>query len=181
MSASYEVQNQIPNPKSFAPPPAAVGPLNGPLTPNLPGLSEFPGTIFHSNKWNHSYDLSNKRVAVVGTGASAVQLIPKIQPKVGQLFVFQRSAGWVVPKTNGRYSSWVLRVLKAVPLLLWINRVYLYLQLELFRVFLVKDKKRSKVKSKVGRGTTVVMGLCKWQPCHVAIARSRVCLMIIAM
>ena len=61
---------------------AAAGPWNEPLVPDVPGLDTFPGEVFHSSRWNHRYDMTGKRVAVVGTGASAVQFIPEIQPKV---------------------------------------------------------------------------------------------------
>lgn len=62
---------------------AAAGPWNQPLVPDIPGLDGFAGEVFHSSRWNHDYDLSGKRVAVVGTGASAVQFVPEIAPVVG--------------------------------------------------------------------------------------------------
>lgn len=77
---------------------AAAGPWHEPQIPDIPGLDAFPGEVFHSARWNHQYDLTGRRVAVVGTGASAVQFIPEIQPKTGQLHVFQRTAQWVLPK-----------------------------------------------------------------------------------
>ena len=76
---------------------AAQGPLSDPSTPDLPGLESFEGTIFHSARWDHEHELAGERVAVIGTGASAIQFVPKIQPKVEQLHVFQRTAPWVVP------------------------------------------------------------------------------------
>ena len=56
--------------------------------------------MFHSAKWNHDYDLTGKRIAVIGTGASAIQFVPQIQPKAKELFVFQRTAPWVLPKPD---------------------------------------------------------------------------------
>ncbi len=79
---------------------AAPGPLSEPQIPQLPGLGRFEGEVFHSARWNHGYDLEGKRVAVVGTGASAIQFVPKIQPKVTELHLFQRTAPWVLPRTE---------------------------------------------------------------------------------
>ncbi|MFD9700960.1 flavin-containing monooxygenase [Lentzea sp. NPDC059081] len=79
---------------------SAVGQLNRPSTPDLPGLADFAGPVFHSARWRHDVDLRGKRVAVVGTGASAAQFVPKIQPVAGHLTVFQRSAPHVLPKPD---------------------------------------------------------------------------------
>jgi cation diffusion facilitator CzcD-associated flavoprotein CzcO len=78
----------------------ATGPLTEPQTPRIAGLESFTGEMFHSAKWNHDYDLTGKRIAVIGTGASAIQFIPQIQPKAKALYVFQRTAPWVVPKPD---------------------------------------------------------------------------------
>jgi cation diffusion facilitator CzcD-associated flavoprotein CzcO len=77
---------------------AAGGPLTEPAVPELPGLETFAGEVFHSARWNHGYDLAGRRVAVVGTGASAVQFVPRIAPVVDRLHVFQRTAPWVIPR-----------------------------------------------------------------------------------
>jgi cation diffusion facilitator CzcD-associated flavoprotein CzcO len=79
---------------------AGTGPWHEPLIPELPGLAGFPGEVFHSARWNHGYDLTGKRVAVIGTGASAVQFVPEIVPRVGRLHLFQRTAQWVLPKPD---------------------------------------------------------------------------------
>ncbi|MEA2167508.1 MAG: hypothetical protein QOF76_808 [Solirubrobacteraceae bacterium] len=76
------------------------GPLVEPKIPDLPGLDTFPGAIFHSARWDHDHDLTGDRVAVVGTGASAIQFVPKIQPQVAHMTVFQRTAAWVLPRTE---------------------------------------------------------------------------------
>jgi cation diffusion facilitator CzcD-associated flavoprotein CzcO len=76
------------------------GPLSEPRLPGVPGIDSFEGTTFHSADWNHDHDLTGKRVAVVGTGASAIQFVPEIQPFVEQLHVFQRTPPWVVPHPN---------------------------------------------------------------------------------
>src|SRR5688500_1638021 len=81
---------------------AAQGPLSDPLVPDLPGLDSFEGASFHSATWDHEHSLEGGRVAVIGTGASAIQFVPKIQPLVGQMHVFQRTPPWVMPHPNRR-------------------------------------------------------------------------------
>src|SRR5918999_2747659 len=80
---------------------SGMGPLTEPKIPDIPGLEDFEGEVWHSARWNHDYDLRGKRVASVGTGASAIQYVPAIQPQVEQLHVFQRTAAWVMP-SNAR-------------------------------------------------------------------------------
>jgi cation diffusion facilitator CzcD-associated flavoprotein CzcO len=90
----------------------AAGPWNEPAVPDLPGLDEFPGPVFHSARWDHDLDLTGKRVAVIGTGASAVQFVPQIQPRVERLHLFQRTAQWVLPKPDHAVPAverWALR------------------------------------------------------------------------
>lgn len=77
---------------------SGVGFLNVPRYPNWPGLETFVGSRFHTARWEHQHDLTGKVVAVVGTGSSATQVVPAIQPFVEQLYVFQREPGWVLPK-----------------------------------------------------------------------------------
>ncbi|MDQ0812912.1 cation diffusion facilitator CzcD-associated flavoprotein CzcO [Streptomyces sp. B3I7] len=79
---------------------SATGPLSEPKTPDIPGLADFPGKVFHSARWDHDYDLRGKRVAVVGTGASAIQIVPEIQPQVSRLTLFQRTPPWVMPRAD---------------------------------------------------------------------------------
>jgi cation diffusion facilitator CzcD-associated flavoprotein CzcO len=84
---------------------AGVGALHHPNVPGLPGLSAFEGTTFHSAQWRHDHDLEGRRVAVVGTGASAVQFVPRIAAKVAKLDLYQRTPAWVTPKPNGRIRA----------------------------------------------------------------------------
>ena len=77
---------------------AATGGLSEPAVPDLPGLASFTGTVFHSAHWDHGYDLDGARVAVVGTGASAIQFVPQIAPRVGRMHVFQRTPPWIMPR-----------------------------------------------------------------------------------
>ncbi len=77
-----------------------VGALHDARVPDLPGIGSFAGTAFHSAHWNHTHDLNGRRVAVIGTGASAIQFVPRIAPQVERLTVFQRTAPWVTPKPD---------------------------------------------------------------------------------
>ncbi|GAA3725166.1 flavin-containing monooxygenase [Salinactinospora qingdaonensis] len=89
-----------------------TGYLSEPSVPSIPGIEDFEGTMFHSARWNHDYDLSGKRVAVIGTGASAIQFVPKIQPEVERLDLYQRTPPWIGPKPdkpNGTVQRWMLR------------------------------------------------------------------------
>lgn len=86
----------------------ATGPITESQIPKLEGIETFKGEMFHSAHWNHDYDLKGKRIAVIGTGASAIQFIPQIQPLAKELYVFQRTAPWVVPKPDmplGKFSK----------------------------------------------------------------------------
>ncbi|MFE7512393.1 flavin-containing monooxygenase [Streptomyces sp. NPDC057540] len=95
---------------------AAAGPLSDPRIPDIPGLADFPGKVFHSARWDHDYDLRGKRVAMVGTGASAIQIVPEIQREVGRLTLFQRTPPWVMPRMDRSISAperWLHRTLPA--------------------------------------------------------------------
>lgn len=84
----------------------ATGQLNQPAWPSLTGLDQFAGKLFHSSRWDHDYDLSDKTVAVIGTGASAIQFVPKIVPQVKKLTLFQRSGAWVIDKPDRPFKGW---------------------------------------------------------------------------
>ncbi|MDQ0991412.1 NAD(P)/FAD-dependent oxidoreductase [Streptomyces sp. V3I7] len=84
---------------------SATGPLSEPKVPDIPGLDSFPGKVFHSARWDHDYDLRGKRVAVVGTGASAIQIVPAVQPLVSKLTLFQRTPPWVMPRVDRDISD----------------------------------------------------------------------------
>ncbi|MFF3273246.1 flavin-containing monooxygenase [Streptomyces chrestomyceticus] len=84
---------------------SATGPLSDPKVPDVPGLDSFPGKVFHSARWDHAYDLRGKRVAMIGTGASAIQIVPSIQPTVDRLTLFQRTPAWVLPRADRRISG----------------------------------------------------------------------------
>ncbi|KAK1181631.1 NAD(P)/FAD-dependent oxidoreductase [Streptomyces sp. NBS 14/10] len=84
---------------------SATGPLSDPKIPDIPGLADFPGRVFHSSRWDHGYDLRGKRVAVIGTGASAIQIVPAIHREVDRLTLFQRTPAWVLPRMDRRISA----------------------------------------------------------------------------
>ena len=104
----------------------ATGPLHHPHIPQLPGLDRFKGEVFHSARWNHDYDLLGKRVVSIGTGASAIQYVPKIAPKAAQLHVMQRTPAWVIPRDTRSYSDVQKRLFAAVPALRKAHRAQLY-------------------------------------------------------
>ncbi|GHF64430.1 Baeyer-Villiger monooxygenase [Streptomyces mashuensis] len=79
---------------------SATGALSDPVIPDVPGLDGFPGAVFHSARWDHGAELRGKRVAVVGTGASAIQIVPALQPLAGRLTLFQRTPPWVLPRAD---------------------------------------------------------------------------------
>lgn len=105
---------------------SAVGQLNRPAYPKIQGLDRFEGRAFHSARWDHDYELGGKRVAVIGTGASAIQFVPEIAPKVAQLHVYQRSAPYVLPKPDREYSKLEQNLFQQAPLLQTLDRAWQY-------------------------------------------------------
>ncbi|GGX45652.1 flavin-containing monooxygenase [Streptomyces fructofermentans] len=95
---------------------SATGPLSDPKVPDVPGIETFPGKVFHSARWDHDYDLRGKRVAMVGTGASAIQIVPAVQPEVERLTVFQRTPPWVMPRVDRAISGAERRLHRLLPL-----------------------------------------------------------------
>jgi cation diffusion facilitator CzcD-associated flavoprotein CzcO len=94
---------------------AGMGPLHQPSIPDLPGLDSFEGTTFHSAEWNHDYDLTGKRVAVIGTGASAIQFVPRVAKQAGSLTLFQRTPPWILPKPDRRVTGVEKALFRRVP------------------------------------------------------------------
>ena len=109
---------------------SSVGQLHRPAIPAIPGQQAFRGKVFHSARWDHGYDLRGKTVAVIGTGASAVQFVPEIARQVAQLYLYQRSPGWVAPKVEKPFSRLERWVLDHVPLLQDIDRGRVFLLTE---------------------------------------------------
>ncbi|HXY92547.1 MAG TPA: NAD(P)/FAD-dependent oxidoreductase [Acidimicrobiia bacterium] len=105
---------------------SAVGMFNEPSCPDIPGLDTFAGTRFHSARWDHEHDLTGERVAVVGTAASAVQLVPTIAERVARLYLFQRSPQWVSPKADAAYDEEQLEQFRADPSLVERSRAQIF-------------------------------------------------------
>lgn len=104
----------------------ACGQLTRPVLPDVPGRDSFDGPAFHSARWRHDVDLTGKRVAVIGTGASAVQIVPELAPRAATLVLFQRSAPYVIPKPDRAYRAAEKRLFRALPLVQRINRAIAY-------------------------------------------------------
>ncbi|GAA2176040.1 NAD(P)/FAD-dependent oxidoreductase [Agrococcus versicolor] len=103
---------------------SAVGLLNVPRYPDWPGLEEFEGVRFHTSRWEHGHDLAGKRVAVVGTGSTAAQVVPALAPEVGELTVYQREPGWIEPKRERAYTARERWTYRHVPFAQRIHRAY---------------------------------------------------------
>jgi len=108
---------------------AAVGGLSRPLVPRLPGLERFAGRTWHSASWDHQAPLDGKAVAVIGTGASAIQFVPRIAPRAARLSLFQRTPAWVLPRDDHAFTRLEKQLLRVAPLR-WLYRQRLYWGLE---------------------------------------------------
>jgi cation diffusion facilitator CzcD-associated flavoprotein CzcO len=113
---------------------SATGPLSEPALPSLPGLASFEGTVFHSARWDHEHDLTGREVAVIGTGASAVQFVPEIQPRVGRLHLFQRTPPWVLPRPDRTFTRAEHALFRAAPVTQRVARSSIYWARELLAI-----------------------------------------------
>ncbi len=115
-----------------------VGPLRDPNVPDVEGLQDYEGHWFHSARWDHDAELQGKRVGVVGTGASAVQIVPSIADEAGEVVVFQRSAPWVLPRPEYAYSEAVKQLFERFPAVQRLYRALIYLRHEVQGMGLVR-------------------------------------------
>lgn len=92
-----------------------AGPMHEAAMPDIPGVEAFSGEAFHTSKWNHELDFAGKRVAVIGTGASAIQYVPVVQKQAGKLILFQRTAPWVMPRFNRKAAGWKKAMYRRFP------------------------------------------------------------------
>jgi len=113
---------------------AATGSLAEPKIPAIPGAGRFAGTVVHSARWDRSHQFEGQRVGVIGTGASAIQIVPAIQPAVARLSVFQRTPGWVTPHPVRTVSRWERRLYRMFPPAQRLVRAVTYWQRELVLV-----------------------------------------------
>jgi len=120
---------------------SAAGALADPTYPDIPGLDSFAGTIMHSARWDDTHDLSGEKVAVVGTGASAIQIVPAIQPRVGSVAVYQRTPAWVVPRTDHPVRPLMRLLYRFVPGLQKAVRAALYLMREFLVIGMAKRRR----------------------------------------
>lgn len=109
----------------------AVGPLSEPTLPDIPGLDRFAGKVFHSARWDHDHDLTGARVAVIGSGASAVQFVPRIAPQVAQLTLLMRTPPWVLPRNDRAVSARRRALYRLLPPLQRLSRARIYWRREL--------------------------------------------------
>jgi cation diffusion facilitator CzcD-associated flavoprotein CzcO len=109
----------------------ACGQLSVPAVPTIPGLDGFAGPAFHTAHWRHDVDLAAQRVAVIGTGCSAIQTVPAIQPLVEQVDVYQRSPGWTIPKMDFAYNERTKRLFERFPILQRLDRAAIFAFMEL--------------------------------------------------
>jgi cation diffusion facilitator CzcD-associated flavoprotein CzcO len=128
-----------------------MGGLTEPQYPDIPGLESFAGTMFHSSRWDHDHDLSGKRVAVIGTGASSIQFVPEIQPLVGQLKLFQRTPAWVLPDPDRELGERERSLYRNLPAAQRAMRGLTYLSLEATVVGTIVDRRLIKMGERIGR------------------------------
>ncbi|MPY97922.1 MAG: NAD(P)-binding protein [Actinophytocola sp.] len=119
---------------------SAMGPLSNPSIPDIPGLDRFTGTVFHSARWDHDHDLTGERVGVIGTGSSAAQFVPEIQPRVGRLTLFQRTPHWTFPRMNRRITGLERAAYRRSPALQRLVRARQYYYRELIGTLLQRPR-----------------------------------------
>jgi len=123
----------------------AAGFLSEPSLPAIDGLDRFEGTVFHSARWRHDHDLGGERVAVIGTGASAIQFVPAIQPDVSHLTVFQRTPPWVTARPDRAFKEWEHRLLRRSPLAARVMRARIYWSRELLVLMFTRYPRLAKL------------------------------------
>ena len=130
---------------------SAAGGLSDPKLPEIPGMERFQGAVFHSAAWDHSHDLTGERVAVVGTGASAIQVVPAIQPQVEQLDLYQRTPAWVIPRTDRDFTRVERTLYRRVPALQRLARAAIYWGRELYVLGFTKQRWLMKAPERIAR------------------------------
>jgi cyclohexanone monooxygenase len=129
----------------------APGPLHEAVKPPLPGLDGFKGTAFHSSTWPEDLELTGRRVVAIGTGASAIQFLPAIQPKVARLTVLQRTPSWVMPKLDWRVPEAERRLLRRFPFLMRLERWAMWAPMDVGLVVITRHPAVARLVSRIGR------------------------------
>jgi len=129
----------------------APGGLSEPSVPDLPGLDRFGGTTFHTARWKHDHDLTGRRVAVIGTGASAIQVVPQIQPIVEHLDVFQRTPPWIVPHRDRPITAFEHRLYRRFPAVQRLVRAGVYWSRELLVPGLIHNNRMLRLIERMAR------------------------------
>jgi len=130
---------------------SGIGALSNPSYANVKGLETFRGKQFHSATWDHAYPLEGKRVGVIGTGASAIQFVPQIQPKVEALTLFQRTPPWVLPKPDRAYTSEEKSAFARIPGRRFLHRQAIYWKNELLGTMFTKAPRLMAVAAAIGK------------------------------
>jgi cation diffusion facilitator CzcD-associated flavoprotein CzcO len=128
-----------------------MGPLSEPAVPDIPGLDTFAGAVFHSAHWDHEHDLAGERVAVIGTGASAIQFVPRIQPEVAKLHLFQRTPPWILPHTDRPVTNAERRLYRVLPSAQRLVRAAIYWAREMLVFGFARDPRLMAVPETLGR------------------------------
>lgn len=140
----------------------ASGPLANPKMPNIKGLADYKGKTIHSARWDHDYEFTGKRVAVIGTGASAIQIIPEIVDKVGKLTVFQRTPAWVMPRPDFTTSGFSKSLFRNLPFTQKAIREALYWTHESMALAVIWDSPLRKVAERLGSAFLNAQVKDKW-------------------
>ncbi|CAA9534991.1 MAG: Cyclohexanone monooxygenase [uncultured Solirubrobacteraceae bacterium] len=130
---------------------SAAGALSGPKLPPFAGIESFTGKVFHSAAWDHDHDLTGERIAVIGTGASAIQIVPKIVEEVEQLDLYQRTPPWIIPRTDRVYSRLERRLYRHVPGLQRLAREAIYWARELYVLGFAVDQRIMRAPERLAR------------------------------
>lgn len=130
---------------------SAAGALSDPKNPDIPGLENFTGATFHSAAWNHEHELAGQRVAVIGTGASAIQIVPEIQPQAEKLTVFQRTPAWIIPRTDRAFTRVERAVYKRFPRLERMARAAIFWGRETYVLGFTRRQELMRVPDRIAR------------------------------
>ncbi|GAB4126440.1 MAG: NAD(P)/FAD-dependent oxidoreductase [Rhodothalassiaceae bacterium] len=128
---------------------SGLGQLNRPYMPDIPGLADFAGDVFHSARWPGDFDPKGRRIAVIGSGASAIQIVPEIAKAAAHLTLFQRSPNWIIPRRDRAYGAHEIWAFRHLPFWRRLYRAYIYWLLESRFIAFRKD--------------SLLTGLIEWQ------------------